>query len=270
MHVYYRISDSSYEKKKLPGIGKQECLRNFLKVWAEEANSVEIIADRCKPSTIDWLCSETLFPLRQTDLGNAGSLRYTLELAMSLPSDETVYVCEDDYLHQSWAPQLTAEIQDKTDYFTLYDHPDKYTSDYQLGETSKVIRTQSSHWRFSQSTTMTFGCKVGVLKEDWSVWDKYTQGTHPHDHFIFTDLNKKGRFLAVAIPGVACHTDLTFSNSKGGNLVEPWAMRMAIDVIEKRLGIYTSNPLPGGNPDTGQGLWNRLMWLQVCVNQKTT
>jgi hypothetical protein len=83
---------------------------------------------------------------------------------------------------------------------------------------------------------MTFGTTVKKLKEDKEIWDKYTSETHPHDHHIFTDLGKKGRKLAVPIPGVACHTDLDFSERMKKNTMEPWAVDLMINELEMQLG----------------------------------
>jgi hypothetical protein len=151
-----------------------------------------------------------------------------------------VYFCEDDYLHLQKSPVLLKEGSKRADYVTLYDHPDKYTHFYDGGELSKVIKTPSSHWRYTASTCMTFGTKAGILKEDMEIWKEFTDGDHPHDHFIFKKLSEnKRRRLAVCIPGAACHTDLTFSGRVHHLMIEPWAIEMMIaqreDDIEARL-----------------------------------
>ena len=248
MRLYYRISDKSYEKNKLIGATKEVCLMNFIKAFQEVifggsippptywVPPIRIIADRCERKTNGMLL-QTGLPVTVTDLGNAGSLKKALELAIEeCPEDELVYFCEDDYLHLGSAPKLLEEGIKRADYVTLYDHPDKYTPYYNLGEYSKVIKTASSHWRFTVSTCMTFGTTVKKLKEDKEIWDKYTSETHPHDHHIFTDLGKKGRKLAVPIPGVACHTDLDFSERMKKNTLEPWAVDLMINELEMQLG----------------------------------
>ncbi len=249
MKLYYRISDKSYDKPKLIGATKEACLMNFVKAFHEVifgegepapgyVPPMTIIADKCERTTIKML-SETGIPVVITDYGNAGSLRFALELAIKeCQDDELVYFCEDDYLHLGSSPKLLNEAIKRTDYVTLYDHPDKYTPQYNGGEYSKVIKTASSHWRYTISTCMTFGTTIKILKEDLEIWKKYTDSTHPHDHHIFTELSKeKRRRLAVCIPGVACHTDLEYSGRTKKILIEPWAIDLMIDQI-----IKTENP----------------------------
>jgi hypothetical protein len=243
MKLFYRISDKSYEKAKLIGTSKETCLMNFCQAFSRVIfpegkdttdTPMRILADRCDRSTIKLL-TETGLPVTMTDLGNAGSFRKALDLALEYGPNELVYFCEDDYLHLPSAPTLLEEGIKRADYVTLYDHPDKYTRLYNGGEFSKVIRTESSHWRYTASTCMTFAAKVKTLKEDYDVWCKYTNETHPHDHQIFTDLVKRNRRLAVCIPGVACHTDLTFSGAMAQVFIDSWAIDMMIQHTQNKL-----------------------------------
>lgn len=269
MKLYYRISDQSYEKPKLPGINKQFCLANFLQAFAsiiftEGPSPMKLIADRCDRATVKMI-SETGIPMELTDLGNAGSLRHALHLAIKECSEEELfYICEDDYLHLQKSPQLLQEGIKRADYVTLYDHPDKYTRYYDGGEISKVIKTASSHWRYTASTCMTFGVKAKTIKEDIAIWEEFTSESHPWDHEIFKKLGKdKRRRLAVCIPGVACHTDLTFSGAVSTVLMESWAIDLMIDELEYQCGnIFDGNVLQLVGDKQG---WERLVALHAIV-----
>lgn len=254
MKLYYRISDKSYEKTKLIGATKEVCLMNFCKAFIEpifgnydgpppenHQPGLLIFCDNCERKTVKMIADSGL-PYTLTELGNAGSLRKALETALEGPDDEIVYFCEDDYLHTVDSPQLLQEGLRRADYVTLYDHPDKYTRYYNGGEISKVIKTASSHWRYTASTCMTFGTKVGTLREDKDIWfdEALTGGTHPHDHHIFNKLNEKGRRLAVPIPGAACHTDMHFSGMVNVMLIEPWAIQFMIDELTQEISSYES------------------------------
>lgn len=250
MKLFYRISDKSFEKQKLIGATKEVCLMNFCKAFAgvifsgfsETDDSyvppIMVLADNCERKTIKMI-QETGLPVTVTSEGNAGSLRKAIEIALEYDDNELVYFCEDDYLHLGSAPKLIEEGIKRADYVTLYDHPDKYTRNYNGGEFSKVIKTASSHWRYTASTCMTFSTKVGTLREDKDIWFNYEfTGEHvPHDHHIFGKLNEKGRRLAVAIPGVACHVDLTFSGTVNAMLLEHWAIDMMIDELSQELNL---------------------------------
>lgn len=235
MKVFYRISDNSYQKPKLIGSSKRVCLENFISVFGKD---FVLIADNCKEETLAWLAPHTTV---MTKLGNAGSLLYAIKLAIqAVAADELVYFVEDDYLHLPKAPQLLNEGVSKSDYVTLYDHPDKYTPMYENGEVSKVIKTKSSHWRYTVSTCMTFGTTAKVLEEDFDIWNTGVFDNHPNDHEIFTKLKEKGRRLIVPIPGAACHTDMTVSWQNGNVMIEPWAIEMMCQ--EKKRYITTGWP----------------------------
>lgn len=248
MKLYYRISDNSYPKPKLVGATKEVCLMNFVKafhevIFGEDGPPKEdwvppmtIIADKCEPKTQRML-AKTGIPVIFTDYGNAGSLIHALKLAIEeCQDDDLIYFCEDDYLHLGDSLKLLKEGINYSDYLTLYDHPDKYTFQYSGGEYSKVFRTDTSHWRYTISTCMTFASKRKTIKEDIGVWEKFTRDPHPHDHYVFSELNKeKQRKLGLCIPGAACHIDLEYSLRLNRLFIEPWAIDLMINQLEYEL-----------------------------------
>ena len=276
--TFYRISDKSYPKGKLPGASKAVCLHNFLESFNKDA--ITIIADNCSDNILT-MCATTGCEITQTSLGNAGSFKFATERALELPDETIVYFCEDDYLHLRTASNyFTSEPANNLEegllvanYVTLYDHIDKYLCEYNDGEVTKVYRTLHSHWKHSISTTMTFATKVGTLREDMDIWRKHTSGTHPEDHLIFTALHEKGRTLGVQIPGTACHIDLTYSEKKwdfGGAMnrychLEPWVFPLIESIMAKEVF---------GNPDprafdpyvSGQKGLKRLMIISSLSN----
>jgi hypothetical protein len=221
--IFYRISDNSYPKNKLPGITKEICLKNFLNVFPKE--EIIIIADNCNES-LSLLSGLNYY---KTKKNNAGSLKFALDMAICFDEDTLVYFVEDDYLHLPKANKLLNEGIQIADYVTLFDHPDKYVNG---GEISKVIKTESSHWRYTISTCMTFATTVKTLKEDFEIWEKWTKDLHPHDHYVFLNLASKEKSLAVCLPGVTCHTDLTYSEQIGKYLIEDWATDYLLDIYK--------------------------------------
>jgi hypothetical protein len=267
MKIYYRISDKSYDKPKLPGATKEVCLMNFCQAFANvifpqeertEVPPIKIIADNCERKTTKMI-QESGLPWADTYEGNAGSLKLALEIALEeCEDDELVYMVEDDYLHLPIAPKLLEEGIKRAEYVTLYDHPDKYTRYYDGGETSKVIKTASSHWRYTASTCMTFGTKIKTLREDFPVWKEFIGGERPEDHKIFTKLwEDYRRRLTVCIPGVACHVDLAFSGIVKHVLMEPWAIEMMIQKLEEGLDDDSLKII--GNKEG----WDRLITLEA-------
>jgi hypothetical protein len=150
-------------------------------------------------------------------LNNAKSFLYVLGKAIKLPPEEIIYFVEDDYLHLKASQDCIAEGLTFADYVTLYDSPDKYINHDMGGhnpfitgggETTRVLLSRNRHWKFTNSTTMTFAAKVGTLREDYSTWLKYLASTHPYDFQAFLDLGRKGRKIASPLPGLSTHCDL--------------------------------------------------------------
>lgn len=238
MKVFYRISDNGYRKQKLPGASKKACLENFL----EKFGKIDVvIADNCHDETLSWLYDAELNVVR-TSLGNAPSFIYAMDMSMSEQDGETIYFVEDDYLHNEGSRVAIEDGLAFGDYATLYDHPDKYGKSYGGGEECTVFRKGNRHWRTSVSTTMTFACKVGTIREDQHVFRKHCSTMHPNDHEIFLELSKsKNRRLCVSIPGMSFHADITtqiFSEEIRGE-IDGWALSYLESVLKSR--IYETN-----------------------------
>lgn len=216
MHVYYRISDNSYIKPKM--CGKKKCLDNFLSLF--NSCSVTFIADNVKSE-------ETLFLLKnisyqQTSLGNSGSFMACLEDSISrFSDDQIIYFLEDDYLHYGNVVEALEEGLSMSEYATLYDHPDKYSSLYNFGEQT-ILSRKNYHWKQTISTTMTFASRVGTLKDDYGCFFKQTRNFHPNDHEIFLEINKKSKKLISCVPGMSIHTDLTVYSNMDKPYIDKW------------------------------------------------
>lgn len=214
MKIYYRISDGSYKKERLPNASKKHCLTNFLKSFPKE--EIIIYADNVKDETLEWINSYGCSVVRTNGGSSAGGFRIVFSEALKLTTDEVVYFVEDDYLHLPNSREILLEGLERSHYVTLYDHVDKYIPGNMGGnpfigedgaEDTKVLLTKSRHWKLTNSTTMTFATTVSVLKEDVEVWQKYIGGTYPHDFKCFLELRDKGRTLISPIPSLSTHCD---------------------------------------------------------------
>tara|TARA_Y100000593_G_scaffold82678_1_gene155463 strand:+ start:2652 stop:3377 length:726 start_codon:yes stop_codon:yes gene_type:complete len=228
LKIYLRISEKKQNKNKPDYINNENCLNNFLRNFmglkdvdscVDTNNELNIIADNVGDETYEWLVNKKLNVERtSTDFkagSGADSFRYVLNKALELDDDTIVYFVEDDYLHLPNSRNVLMEgIKLGADYVTLYDHPDKfvdginpYVSDG--GEETKVFLTKSSHWKLTNSTTMTFASKASTLKKDKDVFDKWTID-FPNDFEMFIDLRKKGKSLISPIPGYSTHGESKF------------------------------------------------------------
>lgn len=204
MYKIYRISD------KGRGIYKRQCFENFINIFGKD---IIVIADNCEDSTISFIQSFGVKDIFRTSLGNSGSLGYAFDICFSLLDGE-VYLCEDDFIHTENAEMYLKEGLSIADYATLYDHLDKYMNPSQNplvrdgGENTKVMLTEHSHWKYTNSTVQTFATNIKTLKEDWDILHRYNFRTGtPQSFATFIDLYKKGRKLVSCIPGRATTLD---------------------------------------------------------------
>ena len=178
LYYLYRISDKGNTAGKLPHATKLHCFKNFIEHFGMQ--NLLVFADNCLNETLKGMKDLGAEVTVLDNLGNAGSFQYILDYAINnLKEDDQVYLIEDDYLHLPNSRQILLEGLQIADYVTLYDHSDKYVSfkvdgnNHYIednGEETKVLLTPSSHWKVTNSTTMTFAAKVKTLKEDYAVW----------------------------------------------------------------------------------------------------
>lgn len=216
MLCFYRISDESQGnvcKPKLSGATKMACLQNFVKTF--NTDNLFVVADCVSDVTykgiLDAVGGQQHRIIRTNFKSGAFSFLFAVKTAVNsrVPNDAPVYLVEDDYIHKPNAQDIILEGLRIADYVTGYDHPDKYDPRaYPNGELSTVLLTKSSHWKTTQSTTMTFATTVGVLKDDLATYEKYCNTGYPYDHDMFLELGSKKRRIISSIPGVCTHAEI--------------------------------------------------------------
>lgn len=217
MYILYRISDGGNKKHKPSYINNKNCLLNAVNTF--RYHTFHIIADYVSDETFNMITEvvkDVRHEILRTHIGNgAGTFNISLDDALSLPDDDIVYFLEDDYLHKPFSYDIMLEgLNLGANYLSLYDHPDKYVdgpNPYVVdgGEETKVFLTKSCHWKFTNSTTMTFAGKVKDIRDDEAILRKYTnKGTHPYDFDMWIELRKKGKSLITPIPGYSTHGEV--------------------------------------------------------------
>jgi glycosyltransferase involved in cell wall biosynthesis len=148
---------------------------------------------------------------------DAASFKFCLDTikSLNLQDDDIVYIVEDDYLHRpNWDAILKEAFNSfNVDYVTLYDHPDKYFLPMYDELQSKILHTQSAHWRTAPSTCNTYAAKWRTFKKHWDIHTKYCSPEFTHDgydHTKFIDLWNSGSNLISAIPGYSTHCEIQF------------------------------------------------------------
>jgi hypothetical protein len=213
MKIIYRISDSGYNKVKPDYINNENCLKNFCNVFFDHIYDILVIADNCSDDTINMI-KKYIDPvnIRKVSISHgAGTFNLALDEALRYDDLTTIYFVENDYLHKQSSPKIIMEgLELGYHYVSLYDHPDKYMNGANPfvedgGEVTRVMLTDSCHWKLTNSTTMTFAAKVSTLKQDEVILREFTSGTHPNDFQMFLALREKQRGLVTPIPGYSTH-----------------------------------------------------------------
>jgi hypothetical protein len=216
MKIIYRTSDSGYSKIKANYITSENCLKNFCNIFSNYINDIKIIADNCNESTLNIIKKYVdLTNIEKVSIGHgAGTFNLALDQALLHNEDEIIYFVENDYVHRQNADIVLKEgFELGADFITLYDHLDKYIDGdnpyvFQGGEETKVFLSKSCHWKFTNSTTMTFSAKVKTLKKYESILRKWTSTNHPNDFSMWINLRNEGASLISPIPGYSTHGDL--------------------------------------------------------------
>jgi hypothetical protein len=226
--IYLRTSDAGnhlggsadLSNTPLRIITKENIFTNFLEIFGTE--NLHIMADNVKPETVRRLEENGIKDIVVTGIGNNKSFINMIHLALNnATSDEDiVYIVEDDYLHMPDSEKYIREGVTVADYVSLYDSLDKYKDSdkggynpfiYGGGEDTKVIITDSIHWKYTNATTGTFATKIKTIKEDYDVIMKWCapQFSHPMDFSMFRELiTQKKRKLINCIPGRSAHVGL--------------------------------------------------------------
>jgi len=214
MKIIYRISDTGYNKVKPAYINNEACLLNALDTFSTEKHDWLVIADNVSEATKQML-ERYVLNIKHVSVGHgAGTFNLALDEALQSPDEEIMYFLENDYLHKPNSDKIIQEgLQLGASFVSLYDHPDKYLPPSQGGnpyceggaEDTRVYLTESTHWKITNSTTMTFAATVSTLKKAEETLRKYTQGTYPEDFKMFLDLREQGKLLISSIPGYSTH-----------------------------------------------------------------
>jgi hypothetical protein len=118
--------------------------------------------------------------------------------------NDLIYILENDYLHvDGWDKKVIELYQtfDGLNYISLYDHNDKYFLQQYDDLASKIITTNSHHWRTTPSTCGSYIVPKHIFDDDYEI-----QTTIIGDHIKHVYLNEhKERFILTPIPGLSTH-----------------------------------------------------------------
>jgi hypothetical protein len=183
-------------------------------MFSTEQHDWLVIADNVSEETKKMM-QKYVINIKYVSIGHgAGTFNLALNEALQLADEEIVYFLENDYLHKPNSDKIIKEgLKTGAAFVSLYDHPDKYLSPENGGnpycaggaEDTRVYLTESTHWKITNSTTMTFAAKVSTLRENEEILRKHTSTTHPNDFGMFMELRESNKLLITPLPGYATH-----------------------------------------------------------------
>lgn len=205
IHVYYRSCKelNTPEKNRPEWFGKKIIFLDFIKKSNLSLINLEIFFDGDQS---DLYCEEMSgFPIHFDSHGSDRESYFALLNYISKKNhsrDDIIYVLEDDYLHLSGWEQIMLEGFDelKSDFITLYDHPDKYNSKAYQYLQSTIKRTANIHWRTIPSTTNTFAFRYHTLEDFKTIFEE-----HWLDHEKFLAFWNLGKTLYSPIRAFSTH-----------------------------------------------------------------
>jgi len=154
-----------------------------------EKYKFRIIGDDLSQGLLDFFQLFENVTVDNENLGSAAkSLQKQIDLALMVPNDEWVYMCEDDYLHASYSFKYISEfIENKEQYLQTSgkqknylnriigdlsrtpliihtpDYPDRYDPPWK--RLSFIFLSKYCHWRQISNTTHTFLLQSSTLKQ---------------------------------------------------------------------------------------------------------
>ena len=215
--VFYRLSnlEAFIPKNKIPNATKNRCLENCIKEFGKK--NITIIGDRLNNETLEYVKSLKIKFVLVDNGSGAATFRDALNLAIKKNKNtDFVYLLEDDFLHLPGSSKLLKEgIQEFGTYVTLYDHPDKYiNANKQYGnpqinmnsEVTRLFKTESVHWKLTNSTVMSFATTVRRLKDDYELLIKYSSNNMTDSYGFFTELIQTKKLSPISsVPGYSTH-----------------------------------------------------------------
>ena len=219
--VYYRLSNSKERKykKKLPNATKTHCLKNCIREFG--VKNITVIADNINNQTRRFLKNTGVRYIEVNYGSGARTFRKALNLAITENNkDSYIYLLEDDFLHLSGSAKILKEgIEKFGSYITLYDHPDKYINASEGGnplikensELTRLSKTDSVHWKSTDSTVMSFATLVSRLESDYELLMKYSANEKgkTRSNGFFTEIKTMKKINVYScLPGYSTHCEI--------------------------------------------------------------
>lgn len=222
-----KFSSISVDKKRPHWFSRQKCFLNLLATLDNHPDFKHHIlfdGDISGHFLSEYSTLDNLVMLKSGS--GARSFVDSVEYVINISKEgDYIYFLEDDYLHcPGWTSVLKEGLSlGSNTYFTLYDHPDKYPSkSKEVNSTylqmytnlvSKIVTTESVHWRTTPATTDTFIISRELLikyKQPIIHFSSIAPHSLDNDRSIY--LGNNGLQLWSCMPGYSAHITLDYES----------------------------------------------------------
>lgn len=219
IHIFERhcnTSSNSVDKIRPDWFSRERCFNNLLRTIEDREDVKLYIMFDGEPDPGHFICQHD-YPINKIKGGTDGhSFLNVVNFveSLNLDDEDIIYFLEDDYLHvDGWVDiMLEGFKQLNAEYYTLYDHKDKYFLQPYQKLQSSIIATKSVHWRTTPSTTNTYACRAKTFKKHLSIHKEYCdlQRGFTRDHDKFQRLWQEGSNLVSSLPGYSTHVETPY------------------------------------------------------------
>lgn len=206
-HIIYRSSPGENQKGRPSFYSKELALSSFLSALEHAPAGDRIFVN--DGALTDARADQMRTAGRVVQLpavGNCRSYRACIGLVETADwaDDDLVYMVEDDYLHLPHSltslVNVASALRD-VDYFTLYNHPDYYAlarhRSYMMLRRGRSV-VDEVEWRSVRSTCLTYGARVGALRQDsWVHYLCSRPGAGPQDDAMWAIVTGAGPSLIL-------------------------------------------------------------------------
>jgi predicted SnoaL-like aldol condensation-catalyzing enzyme len=212
IHIFYsHYNVSGTDSKFRPNwFDYEKCFINLLNTTKNKNVDIHVVMDGKIED--NWIKKyKDKYTTHEIEAGNGSDAFIKIfEIILNLNTigdKDLIYILENDYLHtDDWVDKVSDifETFSGLSYVSLYDAIDKYSAPMYDDLISKILVTNTSHWRTTPSTCGSFVTTKNILIEDY---DEQTGKTiPPGDHHKWVWLNEnKGRFVLILIFGLSTH-----------------------------------------------------------------
>ena len=212
-HLHCNFSQLSINKSRPKWFDREEIFDSLLLTLDERINYTAFHDSGNGEIQHHFLQNKNINKISQKGGSGAHSFLNLLNyvIKQNYNDDDIIYFLEDDYIHKpGWVDVLLDGFKYiDADYYTLYDHPNKYYPELIDKFPTHLFNTPSAHWRTTISTTNTYACKFKTLKKHFDIHIQYCdlEAKWVKDHDKFSHLWSIGSNLVSCVPGYSSHVE---------------------------------------------------------------